>query len=113
LAEGSFVPRPPRQTNGPTSILGAQDRQCAEQSAEPASKAKWTPQEIWMAETKEDALAAFDVFVETWGAKYDQAVECHVSSSIAMRYWPFTSSRPSTGNTRGRRMGSTSGFFRS
>ena len=24
-----------------------------------------------MAETKKDALAAFDVFVETWGVKYD------------------------------------------
>ena len=29
-----------------------------------------------MAETKKDALAAFDVFVETWGVKYDRAVEC-------------------------------------
>jgi len=39
-------------------------------------KAKRTLQEIWMAETKKDALAAFDVFVETWGVKYDKAVEC-------------------------------------
>jgi hypothetical protein len=31
------------------------------------SKAKRALQEIWMAETKEDALAAFDVLVETWG----------------------------------------------
>ena len=29
-----------------------------------------------MAETKKDALAAFDVLVETWGVKYDKAVEC-------------------------------------
>src|SRR4029434_7687518 len=29
-----------------------------------------------MAETKKDALAAFDAFVETWGVKYDKAVEC-------------------------------------
>jgi transposase-like protein len=29
-----------------------------------------------MAETKKDALVAFDVFVETWGIKYDKAVEC-------------------------------------
>ena len=28
-----------------------------------------------MAETKKDALAAFDAFVETWGVKYDKAVE--------------------------------------
>jgi putative transposase len=29
-------------------------------------KAKRALQEIWMAETKKDALAAFDAFVETW-----------------------------------------------
>jgi putative transposase len=39
-------------------------------------KAKRALQEIWMAETKKDALAAFDAFVETWGVKYDKAVEC-------------------------------------
>ena len=32
------------------------------------SKAKRALQEIWMAETKKDALAAFDVFVETWAS---------------------------------------------
>jgi transposase-like protein len=40
------------------------------------SKAKRALQEIWMAATKKDALAAFDAFVETWGVKYDKAVEC-------------------------------------
>jgi putative transposase len=40
------------------------------------AKAKRALQEIWMAETKKDALAAFDAFVETWGVKYDKAVEC-------------------------------------
>jgi transposase-like protein len=39
-------------------------------------KAKRALQEIWMAETKKDAVVAFDVFVETWGIKYDKAVEC-------------------------------------
>jgi transposase-like protein len=39
-------------------------------------KAKRAIQEIWMAETKKDALAAFDAFVETWGVKYEKAVEC-------------------------------------
>ena len=29
-----------------------------------------------MAETKKDALAAFDAFIETWSVKYDRAVEC-------------------------------------
>src|SRR5436309_7532837 len=40
------------------------------------SKAKRALQEIWMAATKNDALAAFDAFVETWGIKYDKAVDC-------------------------------------
>jgi putative transposase len=40
------------------------------------TKAKRALQEIWMAETKKDAFLAFDAFVETWGVKYDKAVEC-------------------------------------
>src|SRR4029078_1174335 len=41
------------------------------------SKAKLALQEIWMAETKKDALAAFDVFIETWGgAAGASAVPC-------------------------------------
>jgi transposase-like protein len=28
-----------------------------------------------MAETRKDALVAFDAFVESWGVKYDKAVE--------------------------------------
>ena len=39
-------------------------------------KAKQALQEIWMAATKAEALVAFDAFVETWGIKYDKAVEC-------------------------------------
>jgi putative transposase len=39
-------------------------------------RAKRALQEIWMAETKKDALKAFDAFVETWGIKYDKAVDC-------------------------------------
>ena len=42
------------------------------------SKAKKALQEIWMAETNKDALAAFDAFIETWGVKYDKAVKCLV-----------------------------------
>jgi putative transposase len=37
------------------------------------SKAKRALQEIWMAATKKDALAAFDAFIETWGVKYGEA----------------------------------------
>src|SRR4051812_25619819 len=39
-------------------------------------KAKRALQEIWMAETKKDALVAFDAFVETYRVKYDKAVAC-------------------------------------
>jgi hypothetical protein len=36
------------------------------------------------AETKKDALVAFDVFVETWGVKYDKAVECLIKDRAAL-----------------------------
>jgi putative transposase len=48
------------------------------------SKAKRALQEIWMAETKKDARAAFDAFVETWGAKCDKAVECLIKDRDAL-----------------------------
>jgi putative transposase len=48
------------------------------------SKAKRALQEIWMAETKKDALVAFDTFVETWGVKYDKAVECLIKDRDAL-----------------------------
>ena len=47
-------------------------------------KAKRALQEIWMAETKNDALVAFDAFVETWGVKYDKAVECLIKDRAAL-----------------------------
>ena len=37
-------------------------------------KAKAELQDIWMAETKKEANAAFDLFVETYGVKYERAV---------------------------------------
>ena len=37
-----------------------------------------------MAETKKDALAAFDAFVETWGVKYNKAVECLIKDREAL-----------------------------
>jgi transposase-like protein len=48
------------------------------------AKAKRALQEIWMAETKKEALAAFDAFVETWGVKYDKAVECLIKDREAL-----------------------------
>src|ERR1700756_1525696 len=39
-------------------------------------KAKRALQEIWMAEMKADAEAAFDAFIETWTPKYEKAADC-------------------------------------
>jgi len=39
-------------------------------------KAKRALQEIWMAETKAGAEAAFDAFIESYRTKYDKAAEC-------------------------------------
>jgi putative transposase len=40
------------------------------------TKAKRALQEIWMAETKKDAVMAMDAFAESYGQKYDKAVDC-------------------------------------
>jgi putative transposase len=47
-------------------------------------KAKRALQEIWMAETKKDALAALDAFVESWGVKCHKAVECLIKDRDAL-----------------------------
>ena len=47
-------------------------------------KAKRALQEIWMAETKPEALVAFGAFVETYGVKYDKAVTCLVKDRDAL-----------------------------
>jgi putative transposase len=47
-------------------------------------KAKRALQEIWMAETKKDALAAFDALIESWGVKYHKAVECLIKDRDAL-----------------------------
>jgi hypothetical protein len=39
-------------------------------------KAKRALQEIWMAETKADAEAGFDAFIESYQVKYGKAAEC-------------------------------------
>ena len=41
-------------------------------------KAKKMLHDIWQAETREDAYAVFDLFVETFAAKYPKATECLV-----------------------------------
>jgi len=40
------------------------------------TKAKRALQAVWMAETKTDADAAFDAFIESYEVKYDKAAEC-------------------------------------
>src|SRR5712672_1829514 len=40
------------------------------------TKAKRALQQIWMAETKKDAVKAFDAFVETYQIKYHRAADC-------------------------------------
>jgi putative transposase len=40
------------------------------------AKAKRALQNIWMAETRKDAEAAFDGFIESYGVKYEKAVDC-------------------------------------
>ena len=40
------------------------------------SKAKRALQEIWMAETKKDAVVAFEAFAEIYEVKYEKAVDC-------------------------------------
>jgi putative transposase len=39
-------------------------------------KAKRALQEIWMAETRSDAEASFDAFIEAYKLKYEKAAEC-------------------------------------
>lgn len=46
--------------------------------------------QIWMAESREDAGKAFDLFVQTYQAKYPKAVECLVKDREAMlRFYDF------------------------
>ena len=47
---------------------------CFPKSAQPKAKDKL--HDIWRAETKEEALRAFDLFVEMYEAKYPKATEC-------------------------------------
>ena len=47
-------------------------------------KVKKRLQDIWMAETKDEAEKAFDFFVETFAHKYDKAVACLAKDREAM-----------------------------
>jgi len=47
-------------------------------------KAKAHLKDIWMAETKASADAAFDFFIEAYGVKYDRAVKCLTSCNVSI-----------------------------
>lgn len=54
------------------------------------ARAKRALQQIWMAETKSDALAAFDAFVQTYGVKYEKAVECLIKDrDVLLAFYDF------------------------
>jgi putative transposase len=54
------------------------------------SKAKQQLQDIWMAETRQAADAAFDFFVEVYGAKYDKAVTClNKDRDVLLAFYDF------------------------
>ena len=56
-------------------MLGSQDVKRVGRDAQILhEKAKADLQDIWMAETKKEANAAFDLFVDTYGVKYEKAV---------------------------------------
>jgi putative transposase len=47
-------------------------------------KAKRALHDIWQAETRADATSAFDLFVETYGVKFDKAVEYLRKDKVAL-----------------------------
>ena len=54
------------------------------------SKAKRELQEIWMAETKADAIQALDVFEKTYAAKYEKAVVCLTKDrDVLLQFFDF------------------------
>jgi transposase-like protein len=68
------------------------------------SKAKRALQEIWMAETKRDALVAFDAFVETGASNTTR--RSRAWSRIVTRCWPSMIFRPNIGSIYERPMSS-------
>ena len=53
-------------------------------------KAKRALQEIWMADTKADAEAAFDAFVESYALKYEKAPDCLAKDrDVVLAFYDF------------------------
>ena len=54
------------------------------------SKAKRELQDVWMAETKADALEAFDLFEKTYAVKYEKAVTCLTKDrDLLLQFYEF------------------------
>ena len=54
------------------------------------AKAKTALQNIWMAETRAAAEAAFDHFADVYGAKYDKAVDCLIKDrTVLLAFYDF------------------------
>lgn len=54
------------------------------------AKAKGKLHYIWMAGTKAEALNAFELFIETYGAKYPKATEClHKDREVLLTFYDF------------------------
>ena len=64
------------------------------------TKAKRALQEIWMAETKKDAVTALEAFVETYQVKYQRATNCLIKDRDTLLR--STTSPPNIGSTYGR-----------
>src|ERR1700730_948539 len=72
-------------THARPALLGAQDRQRAQQAAEePTMKGEAGAARDLDGRNQEDALLAFDAFIETWGVKYDRATECLIKDRDAL-----------------------------
>jgi hypothetical protein len=79
--------------NPRATLLDAEDREHLEQDAkEPAHQGQAALQEIWMAETKKDAVRALEapvrargrLFIETYQVKYKRATDCLTKDRAAL-----------------------------
>ena len=65
-------------------VFSIADRACNSPPKSLHTKAKRTLQEIWMAETKKDAVKALEAFVETYQVKYKRATDCLIKDRDAL-----------------------------
>ena len=79
------------------NAAGCTNRECLNKLPKSLqAKAKRALQDIWMAETRKAAETALDAPIETYGIKYEKAVECLTKDRDAL--FAFYDFPPSTGN---------------